>query len=163
MLNNFPFQRWSHPASEVIRGCGPRLISGFMDRIHGGQWPRHVRLNRSGRRIPLEYAILHRPGQSNFSLPNSRWELSALTVWPDAEIKSSPNVSNNCPKISHCRFYLKCDVFQKSPKRHSTFWLLFEEIFYPRTFKNRPIWSNCPHICLFIILLGWPFSLSQAR
>ena len=40
-------------------------------------------------------------------------------VWPDAEIKSNPNVSKSCPKISHSWFNSKINVFQKSPKSHS--------------------------------------------
>ena len=44
------------------------------------------------------------------------------SVRPDAEIKSSPKISNSW-------LYLKQDVFQKSPKTQNTFGLLFGEFF----------------------------------
>ena len=46
------------------------------------------------------------------------------SVWPDVGVKCSP-------------------IFQNRPKSCQSFGLILLETFSPRTFKNRPIWSNC--------------------
>ena len=84
----------------------------------------------------------HFVGKS-FRLKSERcWKVPLGRVWPDVEIKSSPNFSKSCPTPSHSSFYLKRDVY-KEPKRHHTFGLTLKETLTQWILKNRPIWSHC--------------------
>ena len=65
-----------------------------------------------------------------------------LAVWPDDEIKSSPNYSRSCPKCFQCSFCMKSDVFNIAQKSQYI-WATFVIKHLPWTFKNRPIWSHC--------------------
>ena len=47
-------------------------------------------------------------------------------VWPDDEVKSSPNFSKGCTNISHSWFYLKGCVISKEPKKSQCIWAIFE-------------------------------------
>ena len=58
-----------------------------------------------------------------------------LPVWPDAEIKRSPNFYKGCPKSSNSSFYFKSDVFQNSTKIHHKIGPLLKENLRPRPFE----------------------------
>ena len=74
-----------------------------------------------------------RPGPEIFFDPSlqmqgpTNWLLQS--VWPDVEIKSSPNFTKRCPKISHSNFYLKFDAFQKRAKSRPYIWVNSERNF----------------------------------
>ena len=63
-------------------------------------------------------------------------------VWPDVEVKSSPNISKSGPKSSHISFYLKSNVFSKCSKSYPTFGLLLKENLSPIIIKNCSILSH---------------------
>ena len=59
------------------------------------------------------------PGQSKMkSLKCNLFKLLCLrpSVWPDVDVKHSPNSSNNCPKSSFSSFFLKSDIVEKAQK-----------------------------------------------
>ena len=66
-----------------------------------------------------------------------------LTVCPDVEMISSPNVFKSCPKSSHSNIYKKVSFFELVKKFNQIFQLLLYDNLPARTFKNRPIWSHC--------------------
>ena len=71
-----------------------------------------------------------------------RFKCVVRAVWPDGEIKISPNFSKTCPKINQSWFYLKSYVFQKSPKvtvHLGYFW----KKNCSQELSKRPIWSHC--------------------
>ena len=61
-------------------------------------------------------------------------------VWPDVGLKSSPNYLKVVQKVSTA-FLLQVSS-SKIPPKVSIFGLFLQENLLPRTFKNRPIWSQ---------------------
>ena len=72
--------------------------------------------------------------------------LVSRPVCPDVEIKSSPKIFKNAPKVATSVFTYKVEYFkiaQKVTKYLDYFW---KKNLLPRTLKNRPIrphWSLC--------------------
>ena len=68
-------------------------------------------------------------------------------VWPDVEVKSSPNFRKVIQKwlVSHSNFYLKSDVFQNSPKRHHAFGQICEKIFHQELSRVAQSGHTCPN------------------
>ena len=69
---------------------------------------------------------------------------SPQPVWPNIEIKSSPILFLMLPKKNQGCFNFCKKSMAKWPKRSPIFWLLLQENWLSRSFKNRPIWSHWP-------------------
>ena len=76
---------------------------------------------------------------------------AVISVRPDVEIKSSPNVYNSCPNINPKQillFYF--------PKKLPNIWAVFVKKLSKITFKNRPIWSHWRRSLLYVHrYVGW--------
>ena len=59
------------------------------------------------------------------------------TVWPDAEIKSSPNVSKSSPRCSQKNFTRK-RLFFKIAQKSLYIWATFDPNIFTQNFKNSP-------------------------
>ena len=58
--------------------------------------------------------------------------------------KNRFNFLKSCPKSRHGSFYFKNDALKKATKVIKYFGQLpMQENLFPRTLKNRPIWSHC--------------------
>ena len=62
-------------------------------------------------------------------------------MWPDGEIKSSPNFWQSCPNIPHNSFYENVMLSIKG-KNLLYIWVTLTIKFATKNFQNGPIWSH---------------------
>ena len=82
--------------------------------------------------------LLLRP---NLHFTNSFW-VHNHPVWPDVELKRSPNFTVSSPKSSLSRYYLEWMFFKVAQKAKKYLDILWK-IVSPKSSKNCPIWSHC--------------------
>ena len=61
-----------------------------------------------------------------------------MSVWPDVEIKSTPNFSKKCPKSSQSSFKLEVMLFKKAQIVFKHLDYFFGIILSPRNFQKSP-------------------------
>ena len=71
-----------------------------------------------------------------------------MAVWPDVEIKSSPNFLIDAQKLATSGFYLKSDTFVCCPKINKIFGLLLKEYLFQKSTNlvTLAVWMGPLHL-----------------